>query len=307
MLKSKKQKILSYAKTLGINYVGICDAGFDEKLFAILKKRRENNSECSFTHEDLMLRCSPDLVLKGAKSVVVCLFPYYNECVLPRNISRYSAITDYHKVVLPKLNLIAEYINTHVEKCEYKCFSDTGVSVDRFLAYKAGLGFFGKNNCLINDDLGSFFFIGYIITTCELEQDIPLEKSCFNCGECIKKCPGGALDKDFNFNPQRCVSYITQLKDITDEQTEMLSQQKSVYGCDICQDVCPHNRRLKHTALKEFEENIITELCYDDLIEISNKKFRNQYKNFAFSWRGKDVILKNFVGGTYVKQRKDNG
>lgn len=307
MLKSKREKLFSYAKSIGINHIGICDAEFDESLFSILNKRRSYNAECSFTHNDLILRSSPKLLLENAKSVIVCLFPYYKSNFIEGNLSRYATITDYHKIANLKLESIAQYLNSEIEKCSCKFFSDTGPLVDRFLAYKAGLGFFGKNNCLINDDYGSFFFIGYIVTDCEFELSTPLNITCINCGECIKKCPAGALGDNYLFLPQKCISYITQLKDITKEQEKILSNQKSVYGCDICQNVCPHNHNIKDTCMNEFTENEITEINYDDLLKMSNNKFRKEYKNFAFSWRGKDVILKNFTGGTYVKQRKDNG
>ena len=278
MSKSKKQKIIDYAKTIGINYLGVCDAHFDKNLYAILNKRREEGKECDFTHEDLLLRSSPDLVVPGAKSVIVCLFPYHKQSFTRGNISRYASVTDYHKVALSKLDLVAGYINENIEKCECLCFSDTGTCVDRFLAYKAGLGFFGKNNCLINDELGSFFFVGYIITTCEIDCDLPLFATCIDCGECIKNCPGGALDNNYCIDPNKCISYITQIKEMSKEQEELLSKQNSVYGCDVCQDVCPHNKNLKDTILKEFAENEINELCYDEFCDMSNKSFRKKYK-----------------------------
>ena len=307
MFKNKKEKIFDFANSIGIESIGVCDAEFDEKLFSLLTARRVNGGESDFTHKDLILRSTPKNVLEGAKSVVVCLFPYYKKDFKEKNISRYATVTDYHKVAILKLNMIAEYIESEIEKCNCLCFSDTGVLPDRYLAYKAGLGFFGKNNCLINKKYGSFFFIGYIVTTCLLEPDYPLDETCLNCGACMESCPGGAIKENFVFSPQKCVSNITQLKEIDSAQKEILSKQNSVYGCDICQNVCPHNQGLKDTFMKEFAENKISGLDYENLKEMSNNEFKRKYKNFAFSWRGKDVILKNFIGGTYVKQRKNNG
>ena len=307
MSKNKTEQIRDFAKSIGINHLGVCDAGYDKALYNILKNRRDSELECEFTNDDLLLRSSPDLVLKNAKSVIVCLFPYYKKDFSKGNISRYATLFDYHKVIIPKLNNIADFINKNIEESENLCFCDTGTSVDRYLAYKAGLGYFGKNNCLINDELGSYFFIGYVITTCEFEANTPIKKSCINCNRCIEACPGKALKDNFLFNPQNCVSYITQLKKITISQETILKEQSSVYGCDVCQEVCPHNSTLKDTCMPEFLADKIINLNYDDLIEMSNNKFRKQYSNFAFSWRGKDVILKNFVGGTYVKQLKNNG
>lgn len=307
-MSANKQNIIDYAASIGIKHVGVCGVEVDEELLRILKKRRKESCECEFTESDLNLRVSPKHVLKDAKSVIVCLFPYYkNDFPKECNISRYASVTDYHLVALNKLEQIVNFISENSENCQCVCFSDTGVLSDRQLAYRAGLGFFGKNNCLINKELGSYFFIGYILTTLDLECDKPSELKCFECGECIRKCPGKALGENFTFNPQKCISYITQIKELQGFQTELLKNQKSVYGCDVCQDVCPHNKGLENTCLKEFLENQLNRLDYNELSEMSNRQFKKHYKKFAFSWRGKDVILKNFVGGTYVKQRKDNG
>ena len=308
MLRNIKKEIADFAASLGIKHIGVCSAERDEELLFFLEKRRSEGKECEFTESDLQKRVSPKFLLNDAKSVIVCLFPYYRDDFSgDGNISRYATVTDYHQLALEKLSKLADFLKKENQNCECICHTDSGVLADRHLAYRAGLGFYGKNNCLINDELGSYFFIGYIVTTLFIEPDMPLEKGCADCGECIKKCPGNALGENFSFNPQMCISYITQIKETSEIQNELLKRQNSVWGCDVCQDVCPHNRGLSNTALAEFSLNSISNLDFEEISKMSNRQFRKTYKNFAFSWRGKDVILKNFVGGTYVKQRKDNG
>lgn len=302
MCSDKKAQIKEFAKTIGIDSIGICNAGFDAELFKILNVREEFSGKCEFMQHDLYARSSPHLLLNGAKSIIVCLFPYFNNSFSFTNLSRYASLSDYHIVSKSKLNIIGNFINEKIEPCSFVCVSDTGAPVDRYLAYKAGLGFFGKNNCLINDNFGSYFFIGYIVSTCELDYDIPLNRTCICCNECIKKCPGGAIFEGYNFDPKRCVSYITQLDKITEKQADILKSQKSIYGCDICQEVCPHNKNLEDTCMTEFLEHKLDGLDYNELITLSGRQYKKKYKNFAFSWRTRKSLLKNFTGGKYAKQ-----
>jgi epoxyqueuosine reductase QueG len=170
-------------------------------------------------------------------------------------------------------------------------FADIGPSVDRLLAYRAGLGFYGKNKMLINPDFGSYFFIGYILCDIELESDASIERECDGCGKCIKACPGSALDDSFCI--EKCASHISQKKgELTQEEIEILKKSSLIFGCDICQRVCPHNN-ITPRPMAEFTEDIISSLSKSDLEGLSNKEFMNKYKDRAFSWRGKKVLERN--------------
>ena len=288
-----KEKIKEFAKKLNIEYCGIAPVEHYAELEQKLTERRNRYGKSEFEEENITMRTNPHLAFPWAKSIVVCLFPYYtgeDECA---NISRYARIPDYHKVADKKLCEIAEFIKKHSDaRCEY--FADTGILHDRYLAYIAGLGFFGLNSCLINKKYGSYFFIGYIVTDMELTADTPEMRSCAQCGKCIDTCPGMAIDTDGHLDVNKCVSYITQIKNITDEQREILKNQHSVYGCDKCQEICPHNADIPKTPIKEFYEKRHTKLSKDELLAMSNKEFKKEYGDFPFSWRGKAVILKNF-------------
>ena len=144
---------------------------------------------------------------------------------------------------------------------------------------------------LINDDFGSYFFIGYILCDLDLSPDTPLEKTCSGCNRCITVCPGGALGEEFDIN--KCASHISQKKgDLTQSEIAILKKSGLIFGCDACQRVCPHNN-ITPNPIKEFAEDLIHSLSIEDIEKLSNREFLKEYKNRAFSWRGKGVLERN--------------
>ena len=144
---------------------------------------------------------------------------------------------------------------------------------------------------LINDDFGSWFFIGYILCDLEMEADKPLNRACIGCNKCIESCPGGALGEQFCAD--RCASHISQKKgNLTEKEIAILKKSGLIFGCDECQKVCPHNN-ISPKPMKEFTEDIIDYLLSSDIENLSNKQFLSKYKNRAFSWRGKGVLERN--------------
>lgn len=289
-----KDAILAYAKTLKIEYVGIAPATPDTVLLERLLKRRKNWGVTPFEEADIEIRTDPGKTMPGAKSILVCLFPYENGGGGAQNVSKYARIPDYHQVVMAYLEKICDFIRQRVPDCRLMPFADNGPLADKHLAYLAGLGFWGRNTLLINPKYGSYCFIGYIITDLVLEADVPMVAQCKDCGACANVCPGQAIGADFDFCAARCVSYITQAKEIGEEQREILKKQESVYGCDLCQEVCPYNRDIPKTPIPEFANPLLASLEKDAVKAMSNRAFRRVFCQFPFSWRGKDAILKNF-------------
>lgn len=288
-----KNEILEFAKKLNIEYTGVAPVMRYEELFEHLKSRQEKYGLSDFEEKDIEKRANPSLSYPWAKSIIVCLFPYYTGEDEDSNISKYARVPDYHKVVKDKLDAICEYINKKTSM-HSEAFCDTGILHERYLAYISGLGFKGLSTCLISEKYGTYFFIGYIVTELELESDKPQNKECIKCGKCVSACPGQAIDGEFHIDVSKCVSYITQLKAITDEQKEILKSQDMVYGCDRCQDVCPYNQNAQKTPIEEFYKKRVRKLKKCELETLSNKEFKEKYADFAFSWRGKGAILKNF-------------
>ena len=228
--------------------IGACSSGvvrariFDDYLPIILK--REKVSLCE---GDIQKRINPFLTYPFAKSFVVCLFSYNTG--KKDVISEYALGEDYHIVIKKRLSKVLELLKNSGYRAE--CFVDNSPLSDRHLAYLAGLGFFGMNGILINEELGSKVFIAGIVTDCELEEDKPLSNNiCIKCRKCINACPGGAITDDFGFNENKCVSFLTQKKgELSQKEEEIIKKSGYIWGCDICQNVCLYNYSIKHTNI----------------------------------------------------------
>ena len=289
-----KKEIIELFNKKGLNTVGIAPIGPYYELKKVLKDKVEKNLITGMEEPDLEKRINPKLIMENAKSIIVCVFPYHIEDKYESNISRYCYGMDYHLVIKEKLNEICEEIKSVDEKFEYRVFADNGPLVDRYLAYLAGIGYYGVNNNLITDKYGSYVFIGYIVNNYDLEVDNPTNKTCIKCNKCVKYCPGNALEGNYKMNPKKCLSYITQKKEeLTLEEKDKMKKNKLIFGCDICQIVCPHNKDICKSNIEEFTTDLITNLDEEEISSISNKEFKRRYKNRAFSWRGRNIIKRN--------------
>lgn len=290
----KKEELKEFCKLIGIDCVGIAPIGPYYDLEKIIKQRLLNGYITGMEEPMIEKRVNPKEIMENVKSIIVCAFPYYIGNFDESNLSKYCYGEDYHIVVKDMLQEICNYLVDNIENFEYKIFADNGPLVDRYLAYLSGIGYFGINNNIITDEYGSYIFIGYIVNNYEFYVDDPLPKTCIKCNKCVKYCPGNAILGNFELNPRRCLSYITQKKDdLSEEEINLIKENKMVFGCDICQEVCPHNKGISITNIEEFKTNLITKLDYNEINDISNKEFKRRYGNRAFSWRGKKIIQRN--------------
>ncbi len=290
-----KDKLKEFCKQLAIDCVGIANIGPYVELEQRLKNRISKGLYTGFEEPELKKRVDPKLTMPNVQSIIVCLFPYYPGFIEDSNISKYTYGVDYHIVVKKKLEQIGQYLQNQIEGFEFMSYVDAGPLVDRYLAYQAGLGFYGINSHIINEQYGSYVFIGYILNNYPFECDKPLEKTCMQCLKCAEACPGDAILGNYNINPLRCRSYITQKKeDFSNEDREIMHGSNQVFGCDICQDICPHNQNVPVTKIEAFYKEVVSTLDYEELKLMSNKAFKRKYGDRAFSWRGKKVIMRNF-------------
>ena len=274
-------------KELNIYEFGVVSWPLPENAKSILYE----SNPCPFTAanvEERLLGTS----LFTPKSAIVCLFPYYVEHKDPSNLSRYTWATDYHLVINEYLKKLIEKLQTINTDAQFSIHCDTSPLADRYMAYLAGLGFYGKNNCFISPKWGSYVVIGTILTTLELEPDTPLTQSCMECNRCITACLGQCLGHD-EFKFDTCKSYLTQKKgELTSEEEHIIAKTPLVFGCDVCQEVCPHNKDIPTTPIPEFQ-SVEPYIDIDELDSLTNKEFKAKYGHRAFSWRGKKILMRN--------------
>lgn len=280
-------EIKQMAKALGFDYCGIAKAQplnmEAKRLEAWLHKGFHGSMAYMENHFDL--RIDPTKLVPGAKSVITLLINYYpSEKQAPGSpkISKYAYGRDYHEIIRAKLNELINLIRAKVGDINGRGFVDSAPVLERAWAVKTGLGWVGKNGNLLNKKSGSYFFIATLITDLELELDAPFAHDyCGTCTKCIDACPTDAILENKEIDGSKCISYFTiELKDqlIPDQMKGKFNNW--MFGCDICQDVCPWNRFSKPTNVHEFtpiEE--ILHFSTKDWEEITEESFKKIFRN----------------------------
>ncbi|WP_250278592.1 tRNA epoxyqueuosine(34) reductase QueG [[Clostridium] colinum] len=281
-----EEKIYSFEEENTI--IGISDATPFYSIKPILEK-----SDIPFVEKDIEKRINPMLIRSDAKSIIALGLSYNKTFVgdidnkIRGKISIGAMGLDYHILVKEKLENIKNSL-----KIEGDIFVDTGPLVDREVAKRCGLGIAGKSGNIINKKLGSIFFIGYMVTNVQLKPTINTytDDLCKNCDKCIKACPSGAILEN-GFNYKVCISYLTQKKELESEEEKKLIN-RQIYGCDICQKVCPYNKEVYKEEICDvdtFYPNI------KEILNMTNKQFESTYKKTACGWRGKKILQRNAI------------
>lgn len=259
----------------------------------------------SFNDIPTLIECkAKDRLPPNAKSVIMFAFPYYididDDIMDDSNVCRYSMLIDYHNYIPNELEK-AVVILSQKYGGNYSVFSDISPIPEVYAGCKAGLGFLGKNGLLITKEYGTFVLLGEIVTDLEIEVDNSLEeKTCCQCMKCLFSCPNGAIlspcgnkdDNSVSINYCNCLSEITQRKgELTIDEQELMQETGLVWGCDQCQNVCPHNNEIKTTKIQAFLEDIEPILNYDN-IDVLKKTRPYGYKGKVLLTRNLDVVNK---------------
>ena len=296
-----KQQIIAIAKEIGISKIGFTTADNFDYLKKTLTRAQESGTNSGFEHKNIEERVDPKLLLANAKTIIAIAVAYPNKLPQMPEKSAYkrgkfspsSWGIDYHDILAGKMSLLAERISELTDEFDHKAMVDTGALVDTAVTRRAGIGFIGKSGLVISKEFGSYMFLGELITNLDIEPDSPVDYGCGDCERCVTFCPTDALNGDTTMNAKRCLSFQTQKTGYIDEEFRIKT--KSVlYGCDICQIVCPYNKGIN----SEPQTPIDPELSYPELqpfIKLTNKEFKEKFGEIAGSWRGKNVLQRNAI------------
>jgi len=293
--------IKSEAIQLGFSACGISKS----EHLADAEQKTENwlaagmHGEMSYMERNREKRYNPTLLVEGSKSVITVLYNYYPEEKPEETdnfkISKYAYGKDYHYIIKDKLKLLLQKIENKTGKRNARIFVDSAPVLDRAWAQKSGLGFIGKNTLLINKKMGSFFFIGQIILDLELKyEDSNPANYCGSCTRCIDACPTGAL-KAFTLDARKCISYLS-IEYRGDKLPEGMKEKFNywIFGCDICQDVCPWNHFSKPHQEPLFGlQQDLQQMRKADWENLNKSKFKQLFKGTAVERTGFKNLKRN--------------
>lgn len=290
-----KEEIIKDARELGFDLVGFAEAKPLDLHFEHYSLWLSSgfHATMKFLENNLSLRENPALLLDGAKSIIVLGTHYnapfdYNDNKLNESVKKYGKIAryawgdDYHEVLNKSADLLIERIkNKYAAEC--RRFTDTGPTLDRAWAEIAGLGWQGKNGNIINFDIGSYFFITLIITNLSLEPDSPVKDFCGTCRRCISACPTGAIVEPKVVDSRKCLAYWTIESKNEPIPLEIAnSNPDRLFGCDICQEVCPWNKKsIYSTKTSFYPREGDTSLELEKVLSLKQEEFSSRFKNSA--------------------------
>ncbi len=305
MINSKKNKLTNQVKALaaenGFSYCGISKSGFLEEEAPLFEKWLKNNyhGKMHYMENYFDKRLDTTKLVEGSKSVISLLYNYYNpvkqEDETAPKIAMYALGNDYHDVIKEKLKQLTAEISFLTGDFSFRVFVDSAPVLDKAWAKKSGLGWMGKNTNIINKNSGSYFFIAEIICDLELDYDSPIKDFCGTCTACLDACPTNAIVQPYVVDGSKCISYFTiELKDEI-IPTEMKGKFDNwIFGCDICQDVCPWNRFSKKHNEHLFEPKPeVLNMKKNDWENLSEEAFNKIFSKSAVKRTGYKGLKRN--------------
>ena len=301
--------IVAEAERMGFDACGIAQATALEEESAHVEQWLESDceGEMGYLTRNKEKRYDPRLLVEGTKSIVTVLYNYYPKQRIGDSdrfkIAKYAYGTDYHDVLKRKMRQLLESIEAQTGKLEgTRLFVDSAPVLDRAWAVRCGLGFIGKNTTLIHPKKGSFFFIGHLFLPIELEgTGKPLTNRCGRCTKCLDACPSGALEAPFHIDARKCISYLTIEYKGSLAGIDPKTFNGWMYGCDICQDVCPYNRFALPNREPEFQpsERLIA-MHDEDWKSLSKEDFDALFKHSAMQRAGYEGLKRNIDFLSYL-------
>lgn len=300
-----KLNIKNLAKTIGFDAIGFAKAEPLVNDIQLLTKWLElrYNAKMKFFRKTLDKREDVNKILENAKTVIMLAVNYYNRKEYNEDINyneegkiaRYAWTKDYHIVIMKMLNELVKKITEIYPWAKCYCYVDTGPVMEKRWADIAGIGWQGKNSLIISKEFGSWIFLGTIITNLIIEPDQAAKNLCGTCNICIEKCPTKAINELGVIDARKCISYWT-IEDKSGSIPENILNNLNgwIFGCDICQIVCPWNKNAKQTKNPDFASVKTTKLSYLEILQISEEVYKKSYKDSPLA-RKKLKHLKNLI------------
>lgn len=297
-----KELVKQYAYSIGINKIGFTDAKPLLEHLPRLIRRAEAGYRHAINEGSPEKRVNPQVHLPGAKSVIstAVVYPGCADEKAPASggargrLSCISRGRDYHVIMRRKLEKLKQYILTVRPEAKMKLMVDKEEILEKAIAAKAGLGWLGRNTLLVTPEFGSWVVLGEIITDVPFPADQTLEGGCGSCRACVAACPTAALDDDININLDRCLAAVTLSRSLPDPEVRSQMGQ-TLYGCDVCQSVCPHNKRqpaydadFAYTGDQAFPP-------LARVLDLTNREFKESFGHTSGAWRGRTPIQRNAV------------
>ncbi len=256
-----------------------------------------NHGEMSYMERNAEVRFDPTKLVPGALSVIMVAFNYATSSP-PSDIrvARYARRPDYHPLIRKKLNVLLNRIRERGIEVSGRAFSDSAPLAERYWAEQAGLGWLGRNHLLILPGKGSWYLLGALVTTLPLMPDTPSKNRCGHCSRCIDSCPGRAFDEEGSFNARHCISYLTIEKKggFTPSEERRVQDGASLFGCDICQEVCPWNRFSEDQTRPEFPLlPVMDDLEKSNLTCMDAESFKRTFNGSSLERTGLEALLRN--------------
>jgi epoxyqueuosine reductase len=288
-------KIKEEALRLGFSACGITKATDLEEFRPFYQDylNRKKNGDMRYIETYRDKRLDPRLVFEAVRSIIAVLFNYYPEKIIPETdnfiLSKYAYGRDYQVLIKERLSLLVSFMKQEFGEMKARPFVDSGPLLEKVWAQRCGVGWQGKHTILINQNTGSFFFIGIVFTDMLLEPDPPETDHCGNCSRCTEACPTNALSIPYQLDIPRCISYQTIVNKNTIPGEIARNLNNRIYGCDICQDVCPYNKFAKAADPANFPVN-------PDLYTLRKKDWINlTEEHFTVLFTGTPVMSKGYA------------
>ena len=294
------------AREVGFDLAGIAPTAVLKEHWEVLSDwcAAGMNASMGYLSRNTEKRINPELLFTGTRSVIVTGLSYYTEKKQGGNgipvLSRYSYGKNYHDVITEKLNILLDYIKEIVPGSTGKGFVDSAPILEKAWASRAGLGWQGRHSVLVNRQIGSFFFLGILLTDLELSYDEPVkEDHCGSCSLCIESCPTGAINGNRTLNATKCIAYQTIDSEVPMNENYVKKIEGRIYGCDKCQEVCPWNKNATHHKTPEFElDPEVIRMTAGAWQQLSKEDFKRLFGKTPMGRRKYEIFIRNVTNVT---------